>query len=206
LVWVGRRNGDWRRARTGCLVREITVEPSDLSLVEGTWITTPVRTAFDCARWLSLVEAVVVADALSHVGLFTREDFASYVRSHRRLRGVRQADLVAQLVEPLTESAMESRLRVLLLSSGFDSPIPQYVVRNRAGGFVARVDLAYPDQRIIVEYDGSHHWEQRRADDRRRDALRALGWTVIVVSAQDYYKSPQDLLAQLRRAFAAAAA
>lgn len=205
-VWVGRQTGDWRRARPGCLVREITIEATDLDRVDGCWVTTPVRTVFDCARWLSLTEAVVVADALAHAGLVTREEFAAYVRAHRRLRGVTQADRVVTLMEPLTESPMESRLRVLLVDSGFGAPIAQYVVRNAQGDFVARADFCFPLRRIIVEYDGALHWEQRREDDRRRDAIRALGWTVLVASRSDYYDHPHEFVAQLRRVWAAAAA
>jgi hypothetical protein len=206
LVWMGRPNGSWRRERPGCMVREITVDSSDLHQVAGTLVTTPVRTAFDCARWLSLVEAVVVADALAHAGLITPAAFAAYVHTHRKLRGVRQADRVVALVEPLSESPMESRLRTLLVNAGFEVPVPQYLVRNARGDVVGRADFAYPEHRIIVEYDGAFHWEQRREDDRRRDAMRALGWTVLVASRADYYEHPQAFLAQLRRAFAAAAA
>jgi very-short-patch-repair endonuclease len=205
LVWMGRHNGDWRRPRPGCFVREITVVESDLDAVEGALMTTPVRTAFDCARWLSFTEAVVVADALVHDGLMTVESFRAYVRNHRKLRGVRQADWVASVVEPLTESPMETRLRLLLINAGFEAPVAQYVVTDRAGRFVGRADLAYPEQRLIIEYDGSLHWDQRREDDRRRDAMRALGWTVLVASRADYFEHPQAFLAQVRRAFSAAA-
>ena len=206
MVWMGRPNGSWRRARPGCLIREISVDGADLDLVDGAQVTSPLRTAFDCARWLSLVEAVVVADAFAHAGLITPAHFAAYVRTHRKLRGVRQADWICTLIEPLTESPMESRLRMLLVNSGFGSPVAQYLVTNGRGDFVARADFAYPEQRIIVEYDGALHWEQRRADDRRRDAMRALGWTVLVASRSDYYDHPQAFLAQVRRVFAATAA
>jgi hypothetical protein len=205
LVWVGRQTGDWRRARPGCLVREITIGAADLDRIDGCWVTNPVRTAFDCARWLSLTEAVVVADAFAHAGLVTRDELADYTRTHRRLRGVTQADAVVSLMEPLSESPMESRLRMLLITAGFEAPVAQYVVRNGQGDFVARADLAYPDRRIIVEYDGALHWDQRREDDRRRDAIRALGWTVLVASRSDYYEGPQAFLTQLHRAWAAAA-
>ncbi|HWA67458.1 MAG TPA: DUF559 domain-containing protein, partial [Mycobacteriales bacterium] len=200
-VWMGRPTGDWRRVRPGCIVREITVEASDLHVIDEAAITTPVRTAFDCARWLSLTEAVVVVDALCHAGLMGPDDFSAYVRSHRRLRGVRQADWVAQLVEPLTESPMESRLRVLLISAGFDRPVAQYVVTDQTGRFIGRADFAYPERRLIIEYDGAHHWEQRRADDRRREQMRASGWTVLVASREDYYERPQEFLGRVRRAF-----
>jgi hypothetical protein len=200
LVWTGRPTGTWRRARAGCLLREITVAPSDLDLIDGTQITTPLRTAFDCARWLSLQEAVVVADSLAAAGRISAADLRSYVREHRALRGVRQADRVADLVEPLTESPMESRLRLLLVSAGFPSPVAQHVVTDRAGRFVARLDFAYPDRRVAIEYDGSLHWEQRRDDDRRRDRVRALDWTVLVASRSDFYETPYEFLAHVRSA------
>ncbi len=206
LVWVGRPTGSWRRTRPGCLLRELTVEASDLDLIDGSFITTPLRTAFDCARWLALSEAVVVADALASSRLIAPDAFKSYNRSHRGLRGVRQADLVADLVEPLSESPMESRLRVLLVTSGLARPVAQFVVTDPSGSFIGRADLAYPDHRIIVEYDGSLHWDQRRDDDRRRDAMRAAGWTVLVASRTDYYETPHQFVGQVRRAMAAAAA
>jgi very-short-patch-repair endonuclease len=187
------------------MVREITIEPTDLDRVDGCWVTTPLRTAFDCARWLSLTEAVVVADALAHDGLVNREELAAYTRAHRKLRGVVQADRVIELMEPLTESPMESRLRMLLVREGFGVPVAQYVVRNSHGDFVARADFAYPDRRLIIEYDGALHWDQRREDDRRRDAIRALGWTVLVASRSDYYDQQAAFITQLRRIFAAAA-
>ncbi|HVV76394.1 MAG TPA: DUF559 domain-containing protein [Mycobacteriales bacterium] len=205
LVWVGRPTGSWRRPRAGCLVREITVTSEDVQLVDGTLVTTPRRTAFDCARWLSVVEAVVVADALAHARLITPATFLAFVQRHRGLRGVVQADRVARLVEPLTESPMESRLRVLLIGSGIGVPIAQFEVRMPDGMFVARADFAYPQQRVIVEYDGAQHWDQRGADDRRRDAMRALGWTVLVASRSDYYVSPDAFVAQVRHALAVAA-
>lgn len=206
LVWVGCRTGARVRARVGCIVREITVDDADILRLDGLAVTTPLRTAFDCARWLSPTEGVVVADALAHAGLITPASLTAYASGHRRLRGVRRLERVRSLMNPLSESPMESRVRVLLQTSGLPCPVAQYVVNDSSGRFVARLDLAYPDRRLAVEYDGSLHWAQRRADDRRRDALRALGWDVIVVSAEDYYREPQALVANVRLALARRAA
>jgi very-short-patch-repair endonuclease len=84
---------------------------------------------------------------------------------------------------------MESRVRLGLTDAGLPRPKAQWAVRDAAGGFVARLDLAYPEHTIAIEYDGAWHWKQRRQDDRRRDAARRLGWHVVVVSADDYYGS-----------------
>jgi hypothetical protein len=200
LVWVGCRTSHRVRTRAGCLTREITVEDSDLKIVDGITMTSELRTVFDCARWLSLVEAVVVADALSHAGLVTVEELAGYAATHRGLRGIRQFDRVIDLMDPLSESPMETRVRLLLVFAGLPRPQAQLIVTDAAGRFVARADLGYEEQRLLVEYDGAFHWDQRRADDRRREAMRALGWTVLVISADDYYKTPTATVARVRRA------
>lgn len=201
-IWMGCRTGRHLRARPGCLFREITVDDSDLQLVDGVWVTTPLRTAFDCGRWLSLVEAVVVADALTHDELTSPEELAVYTEAPRPLRGVRQLDQVLDLVEPKSESPMETRVRLLIVLAGLPRPEPQLIVCDRIGRFVARADLGYEDMRFLVEYDGAFHWEQRRADDRRRDAMRELGWDVLVVSSEDYYKTPGLILEKVRAALA----
>jgi hypothetical protein len=175
LVWVGCRTTHRLRTRAGCLVREITVEGSDLQVVNGITITTELRTVFDCSRWLSLIEAVVVADAIAHTGAITPADLAAYTAAHRGLRGVRQLDEVLEQIEPLSESPMETRVRLRMVQSGLPRPQAQIIVTNALGEFVARADLGYDEHRLIIEYDGSQHWEQRRADDLRRDAIRRLG-------------------------------
>jgi hypothetical protein len=200
LVWMGCRTGRRLRARFGCLVREITVDDADLQLVDGVLMTTPLRTVFDCGRWLPVVEGTVVADAISHSGAITLDELTAYTRSHRALRGIRSLDAVLDLMDPKSESPMETRVRVLVVRAGIPRPESQVVIRDPAGGFVARADLGYREQRVALEYDGAVHWEQRRADDRRRDAMRALGWTVIVVSREDYYDDPDNILRMVRKA------
>ena len=52
-------------------------------------------------------------------------------------------------------------------------PVPQHVVRGAGGEFLARVDLAYPDLRVAVEYDGAWHAEDGQfVRDRRRPPSR----------------------------------
>jgi hypothetical protein len=206
LVWVGCLTGSRLRTRQGCLTREITVDASDLQVVNGITMTTPLRTVFDCTRWLSLIESVVVADALAHAGLFTAAELATYTRARRGQRGVRQTDRVIDLMEPKSESPMETRVRLLIVLSGLPAPEAQLIAKDRMGNFVARADLGYREQRLIIEYDGAWHWEQRREDDRRRDALRSLGWTVLVFSAEDYYQNPATIVAKVRAALAKAGA
>lgn len=206
LVWVGCRTGHRLRSRDGCQHKEITVDDSDLQQVDGIMMTTPLRTAFDCARWLPLVEAVVVADALAHAEAITQTELASYLASHRGLRGVRQVERVIDLMDPKSESPMETRVRLLLVLAGLPRPEPQLIVRDPNDRLVARADLGYRDARLLIEYDGAWHWKQRVADEQRREALRDLGWKVLVVTSDDYYTTPGRTVARVRAALLAARA
>ena len=203
LVWVGCPTGHRLRTRPGCYTRELTIDVSDLELLDGVLTTTPVRTAYDCIRWLSPVEGLVVADALAHDGLITTESLAGYRATHAGIRHVGRVDEALRQLEPLTASPMETRLRMLLVNAGLPRPEAQHVVLDAAGDFVARLDLAYLSPRVAIEYDGAFHWEQRREDDRRRDGVRQLDWTVIVASASDYFKTPDRLVQTVRSAISA---
>ena len=74
---MDRLTGKRVRTRPGCEVREITVDDVvTFRRVDGVAVTTALRTVFDCGRWLSVVEGVVVADALAHLGLASQGELA----------------------------------------------------------------------------------------------------------------------------------
>jgi hypothetical protein len=183
-------DGQVPRRRPGFVIRQVALEPVEVTVRRRWLVTTPLRTAFDCARWLPFEDGLVAVDALGHAGLVVPSDLIEFAQTKRRVRGLEQVRRIAMLTEPLSESPMESRLRWLLVRSGLPRPISQYVVRGSDDRFVARLDLAYPDRFVAVEYDGALHWKQRREDDRRRDALRVLGWTVLVFSSEDVFSTP----------------
>lgn len=78
------------------------------------------------------------------------------------------------------DSELEIRALRALHRAGLPTPIQQHVVR-RPDGRLARIDLAYPSERIAIELDGwDHHGRRSRFDpDRiRRNELTLLGWDV----------------------------
>ena len=71
-------------------------------------------------------------------------------------------------------------------SSAF--PTPQVNYRVRVGGRVRYLDLAWPDAKVAVEFDGFVPHSTRRVfdDDRvRQNDLVADGWTVFRVTEDD---------------------
>ncbi len=113
-------------------------------------------------------------------------------------RGARRAQRAVELADARAESQPESRLRVALALAGLPA-VPQYTVRDAEGSFVARVDLAFPEHKIAIEYDGAWHAErgQFEKDRRRSNRLAAAGWTVLTVTAADL-RDLETLMTQIR--------
>jgi hypothetical protein len=85
------------------------------------------------------------------------------------------------------ESPAETTLLRILVGSGLPIPELQYEVCD-GRALVARVDAAYPDHRVALEYESYEHHTGRAAlvrDSARRNRLARLGWTVVAVTAED---------------------
>lgn len=190
--------------RAPATVRCIQLDPRDVVLARGFPVTSPARTCFDLAGRLPLTEAVAAIDMALHDQHLSLEAFAAYVAAHKGVQGVVKARRVLPLLEPKSESPMESRLRMLLVLNGLDRPQAQVSLCDAAGGFVARVDLYYPEARLAIEYDGEQHRDQLTADNRRQNRLHDLGVSLLRYTAPDVRERRQEIVAQvgaaLRRA------
>jgi very-short-patch-repair endonuclease len=115
---------------------------------------------------------------------------------------VRAAAAALDLARLEVESPMETRLRLAIVFGGLPEPVVQYAVRTPQGRFVARLDLAYPEKRVGLEYDGDHHRDREtfRADAVRLNRLRLLDWSVLRFTADDVLRNPDRMLAQIRAA------
>jgi very-short-patch-repair endonuclease len=171
----------------------------DVTSLAGLPVTTPIRTAFDLGRQVNRQEAIVALDALCHRRLVRFTDLAAYADRHAGRPGAGRLRGRLTQVDALAESPMETRLRLLLGDAGLPPAASQYRVVDRAGRFVGRVDLAYPEWRVAIEYEGDHHREQRqfRRDVARLNALREAGWLVVRFTADDVLRHPDDVVRQV---------
>lgn len=183
----------------GLRIREAPLPDLDLRRARGLRCTTATRTAADIARHEPPVDAVPALDVLFHRGIAVPEEVRAALCALPIGRGSRLARETLALADGRAESPQESRLRMVLVHAGLP-PVPQHVVRTDDGSFVARVDLAYPELRIAIEYDGLWHADsdQFRKDRRRLNALVAAGWVVLHVTAGDL-RRPDDLVDRVRR-------
>ncbi len=185
------------------------LDASDIVRRHGVLVTSPLRTAYDLARRLTLVEAVVAVDALWHRHLVTPDQLMDYAAVHGGLRGIRQIPRVAELADPGAESPMETRLRMLVvLDVGLPRPQTQLVTRDAAGKVVARLDMGFAGIRMGVEYDGEVHAEPavRAKDLRRHNKLLAIQWHNLRYSADAYFKRRAEVIQEVGDTYAALSA
>jgi hypothetical protein len=164
----------------------------------GRWLcTSRSDIAVDLLRWRALDDGVVLLDQLVHAGMVGLEAAREAAANLPRCQGSARARDAARLADGWAESPQETRLRLLLIRGGLPAPVAQYRVFD-GQGFVARVDFAYPELRIAIEYDGLWHGERQAfLDDRRRlNRLVAAGWIVVHVTLDDL-RQPARLVARI---------
>lgn len=186
----------------GVRVRRRHLDPDQITTWRWVRVTSPLATAVDLARHLPIDDAVVLLDQLVVARLTTLAAVRAAV-SCLTGRGCRNARAAADLADGLSGSPQETRLRLLMHRAGLPEPVAQYVIRDDAG-FVARVDFAWPEKRVVVEYEGLWHRDPRQfaADRRRLNRLIAAGWRVVFVTAADLHR-PEELLRRIAAALAA---
>ena len=184
--------------RSGMKVSRARLGPDEVACVRGLLATGVLRTLEDLGRRLSLTEATVIVDMALHAGLVEISAFLNWVHTRQGGRGLINLRQVALHAEPKAESAMETRLRMLLVLAGLPRPEAQVPVHDRSGRFVGRPDLFYPELRIGLEYDGGLHRESLVADNRRQNRLLEAGIHLLRFTAGDVLSHPDQVVAQVR--------
>lgn len=193
------------RLRRAGVARHFTAHPIHVRLVNGLRVVAPEQTWVQLAHRLPPDDLVVLGDAmLRRTGpattLVALRDLAE--RTHKT-RGVVRAREQLDRLRPGTDSSMETRARLIIVGAGLPEPSVNRPAHGPDGAFLALPDLSYPRWRIAIEYDGDVHrtdpatW---RRDVERRERLLDAGWTVITVTADHVLRTPELLVARVRRA------
>jgi very-short-patch-repair endonuclease len=188
-----------RGATPGVVVRRRALPDRHVRPVDGVRATAPELTALELAARLPLDDGVVLLDRFVAAKLTTVTTL-QLGAAELTGRGCRRARHAVALADGLAASPQETRLRLLLHRSPLPPPVAQHRVRH-AGRFVARLDFAWPERRVALEYEGAWHTTRIREDRRRIEALQAAGWRVLFVTAADL-RSPAALLARIAAALA----
>ena len=174
----------WKGPR-GVKVHRTDLGPLDVVVLDDLRVTSALRTAWDVAALEPVGTAVAALDAMVRAGAVRWAELRTMADDGVGRWGVTKVRRAVPLVDPRAASAPESRVRVACVLAGL-APVPQYEVWD-GGVLLARVDLAFPEARLAIEYEGAYHFEgtQIVRDDARIAGLIAAGWRVIRLSAVD---------------------
>lgn len=183
-------------------------EGAPLATVDGRPATAPAWTAIEVARSLRRPRALATLDAALRSSTCGRADLLRAAKLQAGRRRIVRVRKLLELASPLAESAMESESRLVMHDRGLPAPVLQYEVVDLHGN-LWRLDFAWPEQKVAVEYDG-FAWhsnpEAFRRDRRKRAALEEMKWTLLSVVDVDVRRTPDVMVHRIAAALAAAAA
>ncbi len=205
-VTVTKRRNRSGKHRIVIHVPQEPIPPEDITTINGIPVTKPARTLLD----LATVEPEEVIDRCLDDALRRRLvslPFLDRWLADPRRKRHRGARLLQRLVDEratrgVTESPIETELLKLIRARGILLPMLQFVVTD-AGRFVARLDFAYPEQRVAIEVDGFLYHDTRATFDEERargNDLETLGWRVLRVTAAHIKRDPDLVVEWIERA------
>ncbi|MEP7090643.1 MAG: hypothetical protein ABI776_11115 [Nocardioidaceae bacterium] len=184
-VHVTRRDG-----RSGSVERDVVhhqapLGEDEIEVVDGLLVTREPRCLVETISSCRVESGLVATDSTLRAGRVTRDELEALHAQKRWRRGRRSADLTLRLADGRAESVGESRARYLYWSQGLPHPEVQFHVFDADGVLVGVTDLAWPQERLLFEFDGRIKYGRLvRADQtpgdvvfeekRREDALRRV--------------------------------
>ena len=179
----------------------VTKRDRRIECVRGIPVTHPYMTFIQLAGMLSLVDLVILGDALVRRHGLSLDGLLKACRfSSDYYAGL--ARFAASFVREGVDSPMETRLRMLIVLAGLPEPEVNVIIHNDDGTWHRRFDLCYLRIKLIVEYDGRQHAEdseQWNTDLERREEFDDEGYRVLVVTARGIFVEPMRTLSRVRR-------
>ncbi|GAB2456046.1 hypothetical protein GCM10027062_40340 [Nocardioides hungaricus] len=183
----------------------------DTTIRAGLPITSATRTALDVIAMTDEEHALVVVDGLLYAGETTIPLLIRRAQGMRYDPGSLSVPLVLMHANKRHESAGETRSAAMFRRAGLPRVKPQVEIRDRSGRVVARVDFAWPELGVFVEFDGKEKYLRHRRpgesvadcvlrEKRREELICGLtGWRCIRIIWADLYR-PKLVIARISAA------
>lgn len=171
--------------------------PEDIVSRRGIDVVSATKTAIDITTMAEVEPSLVIVNHLFHAGHTSPAAVAERYASMDHDPNTLKTDLVLRLADPRIESVGETRTMHLCWRFGLPRPEPQFEICDSSGQFVARVDFAWPEHKVFLEFDGKQKYveflrEGETVEDvvlrekRREEQICAVtGWRCIRVTWAD---------------------
>ncbi|MDR5691686.1 hypothetical protein RH861_06370 [Agromyces indicus] len=192
---VGVPAGSTRSLAEGVVGHVVRPERLGAMSLAGVRLAGPSDAWCQLGSMLGVDDLVAAADFLITGGeplnrdaaLCTRGELTAALRRHSGCRGATRLREALELARWGPLSRRESLLRLQLTRGGLPEPVPNLRVLDATRRLVAIVDLAFPEWRVGIEYQGDLHRSPSRfrADVRRLERLADEGWLMVQATADD---------------------
>ena len=105
--------------------------------------------------------------------------------------------IALEFIAPRVDSPMESETRITTTQYGASTSRDKLhsARRDVQHGEPITLDLAWPEFRVAIEYDGDHHRTDKaqwRRDNDKRELLRHHHWIVLIATAANMADEPSQ--------------
>jgi len=160
------------RRKTGKAQHRSVVLAEDITVRDGVPLTSGTKTALDMVALTDVPGALVTMNGLLHARETSPELLAR--RAGAMAHDPHTADMltVLGLADGRCESAGETLVMHLCWWHGLPRPELQVEIRDQRGNLVARVDFAWPEFGVFLEFDGKvKYLRHRRPNESVTDAV-----------------------------------
>lgn len=194
-----------RRAPQGVGVLGTQYDGSKVSaaMLHGLPVFSPVDTWCSLAAFLDPTDLIAVVDhLLGTPGALARvapEAFETAIARRHAGRGTAAMRWALQRARPGARSRTETLTRVVLRSAGIPEPSLNHRIVHAGRRFY--VDLAWPEVRFGLEYDGDHHRGpgQFLDDISRQELIQDDAWLLMRMTRRELFEHPEELIVRVAR-------
>lgn len=213
-VHLTRTDGKAGRREAGLIHHRGRLGVDETEFVNGVPVVRAARVAAEVCTIAGVEKSLIVVNGLLHLRQTTAEEFASETGRTRYWPHSLTTELVLRLCDPRIESAGESRSSYLFWTQHLPRPEPQLEIFDEAGLSLGRVDFAWPEHGVFLEFDGREkYWRYRREHEsledfllreKRREELicQVTGWVCIRITWADLQR-PGLTSSRIRKILAA---
>jgi hypothetical protein len=210
VVHTTRRDGKAGRRRDDWIQHCGDLPSQDVEMRHGIPVSIAARTCVEITTIADVERSLVVVNGLLHAGATTVEAFSDWAERARYWPHSLTTDLVLRLCDPRLESAGETRFHFFCWRQHLPRPTPQVEVFDERGRLVGRVDFAWEDHGVFVEFDGKEKYRKHRREgesleeylvrEKRREELicQLTGWVCIRITWADL-AAPELLARRVRK-------
>lgn len=173
------------------------IQDGDIVTRNGIQMMSATRTALEITTVASTEASLGFVNHALHHQLTTMDELVERYAAMKEWPFTLKTDIVLRLGRPEIESLGETRTFYLCHRFGIPMPEPQYEIRDAFNNIVARVDFAWPELGVFLEFDGRIKYEKllregERASDvvirekaREEMICRLTGWRCIRITWAD---------------------